>query len=154
MELSQRLVKQGVKVTFVNTDVTHKQVTSNALKKDGFADLIQLASIPDGLEPWEDRNDLCKLTKSILKTMPEKLEVLIETINKEDINKVTCIVADGCMGWAIRVAKRMGISRAVFWPASVCTLASVLSYQQLIDDGIINNKGDIINTCMSIYFII
>ncbi|KAL4568547.1 hypothetical protein LXL04_024161 [Taraxacum kok-saghyz] len=127
MELAQRLVKQGVKVTFVNTDVTHKQVTSNALKKDGFGDLIQLASISDRLEPWEDTNDHCKLTKSILKTMPENLQELIETINKEDGDKVTCIVADGCMGWAIRVAKQMGISRAAFWPASVCTPASALS---------------------------
>ncbi|CAH1413199.1 unnamed protein product [Lactuca virosa] len=141
MELAQRLVKQGIKVTFVNTDVTHKLVTSNSLEKDGFGDLMQMVSIPDGLEPWEDRTDLCKLSKSVLRTMPGKLEGLIETINEENSNKVTCIIADGCMGWAIRVAKKRGISRAAFWPASVCTLASVLSYQKLIDDGIINNNG-------------
>ncbi|KAI3699694.1 hypothetical protein L2E82_44137 [Cichorium intybus] len=99
-----------------------------------------MVSIPDGLEPWEDRNDLCKLTNSILRSMPGKLEDLIETIIKEDTNKVTCIIADGCMGWATRVAKKMGIRSAVFWPASVCTLASVLSFQKLIDDGIINNN--------------
>ncbi|CAI9276917.1 unnamed protein product [Lactuca saligna] len=141
MELAQRLVMQGIKVTFVNTDVTHKLVKSNSLEKDAFGGLMQMVSIPDGLEPWEDRTDLCKLSKSVLRTMPHKLEELIDTINEENNNKVTCIIADGCMGWAIKVAKKMRISRAAFWPASVCTLASVLSYQKLIDDGIINNNG-------------
>lgn len=74
MELSQRLVTQGVKVTFVNTEVNHKLVTSNWLDKDGFGDLIQMVSIPDGLEIWEDRSDLCKLSLSILQNMPQKLE--------------------------------------------------------------------------------
>ncbi|KAI3503256.1 hypothetical protein L1887_31695 [Cichorium endivia] len=141
MELAQRLVKQGIKVTFVNTEATHKLVTSNYVEKDGLADLMQMVSIPDGLEPWEDKNDTCKLNKSILQTMPGKLEELINTINKEDNNKVTCIIADDCMGWAIRVAKKMGIKGAAFWPASVCTLASALSFQKLIDDGIIDNNG-------------
>ncbi|KAL4568543.1 hypothetical protein LXL04_024157 [Taraxacum kok-saghyz] len=141
IELGQRLVNHGVKVTIVNTEVTHKQVISNALKKDGFGDLLQSVSIPDGLEQWEDRSDLCKLTNSILQTMPRKLEELIYTINKEDINKVTCIIADDCMGWAIKVAKKLRIKRAAIWPASVTTLASMLSSQKLIDDGIINNNG-------------
>ncbi|KAI3813254.1 hypothetical protein L1987_17974 [Smallanthus sonchifolius] len=140
MELAQRLVEQGIRVTFINTEVNHKLVASNWLDKDRFGHLMQMVSIPDGLEPWEDRSDLCKLTLSILQTMPRKLEELIETINKED-SKVTCVIADDCMGWAVRVAKKMGIRRAAFWPASVATLASMLSFQKLIDDRIINEKG-------------
>ncbi|KAI3713135.1 hypothetical protein L1987_71707 [Smallanthus sonchifolius] len=141
MELGQRLVEQGIRVTFVNTEVNHKLVTSNWLVKDGFGGLMQMVSIPDGLEPWEDRSDLCKLTLSILHTMPQKLEELIETINKEDNIKVSCVIADDIMGWAIQVAKKMGIRRAAFWSASVASLASVLSFQKLIDEGIINNNG-------------
>ncbi|GJW33789.1 hypothetical protein Tco_0121937 [Tanacetum coccineum] len=138
MELAQRLVKQGVNVTFINTEVNHKLVTSNWLDKDGFGDLMQMVSIPDGLQPWEDRSDICKLTLSILQIMSGKLEV---TINKKDGDKVTCVIADACMGWAIRVAKNMEIRRATFWPALVTTLASMLFFQKLIDDGIINNSG-------------
>nr|XP_043637191.1 UDP-glycosyltransferase 83A1-like [Erigeron canadensis] len=138
MELAQRLVQQGVKVTFINTDFNHKLVTSNRLPKDGFSGLLQMISVPDGLEPWDDRSDVWKFTTSILQTMPGKLEQLIETINKEENNKVTCIIADVCMGWAI---KNMGIRSAAFWPASVATLAAILSIPKLIDDGIINNKG-------------
>ncbi|XP_022023803.1 UDP-glycosyltransferase 83A1 [Helianthus annuus] len=141
LELAQRLVQQGVRVTFVNTDFNHERVTSNWLDKDSFGDLMQMVSISDGLEPWDDRSDIYKLTLSIMQTMPHKLEELIETINKEDSSKVTCVIADDCMGWAIRVAKKMGIRRAAFWPASVATLASFLSFPKLIDDGIINEKG-------------
>ncbi|KAK1438920.1 hypothetical protein QVD17_04733 [Tagetes erecta] len=141
MELAQRLVEQGIRVTFVNTDINHKLVKSNCLDKDGFGDQMQMVSIPDGLEPWEDRSDLCKLTLSILQTMPRKLEELIETINKDDQSKVTCIIADGGMGWAIQLAKKMGIKRAAFGPTSVATLASMLSIHKLIDDGIINKNG-------------
>ncbi|KAM0058258.1 putative trans-zeatin O-beta-D-glucosyltransferase [Helianthus debilis subsp. tardiflorus] len=148
MELSQRLLQQGIRVTFVNTDFNHKLVTRNWLDKESFGDMMQMISIPDGLEPWEDRSDLCKLILSIMQTMPHKLEELIETINKEESSKVSCVIADDCMGWAIKVAKKMGIRRAAFWPASVATLASMLSFQKLIDDGIINEKGE---TCMVIY---
>ncbi|PWA73290.1 UDP-glucuronosyl/UDP-glucosyltransferase [Artemisia annua] len=35
----------------------------------------------------------------------------------------------------------MGIRRVCFWPASVTTLASILSFQKLIDNGIINKSG-------------
>ncbi|KAJ9564304.1 hypothetical protein OSB04_000270 [Centaurea solstitialis] len=142
MELSQRLVAKGMKVTFVNTEVNHKLVTTNWLDQNGLAGgLMEMVSIPDGLEPWEDRTDLCRLTNSIFQIMPGKLEELIEKINKGDRCKITCVIADDSMGWAIKVAKKMGIRRAAFWPASVSTLASMFSFQKLIDDGIIDNNG-------------
>ncbi|KAL8229187.1 hypothetical protein R6Q57_014087 [Mikania cordata] len=100
LELAQCLVNQGVKVTFVNTEVTHKLVTSNGLE-EGFGDLLRMVWIPDGLEPWEDRSDICKLTLSILQTMPGMLEQLIETINHEESNKITHMIVDGTMGWAV-----------------------------------------------------
>ncbi|KAJ9540651.1 hypothetical protein OSB04_027157 [Centaurea solstitialis] len=145
LEFAQRLVKQGIKITFINTEVTHKLVASNWLEKDGFSDLMQMVSLPDGLELWEDRNDLAKQTEAIFQTMPAKLEQLINTINKEDDRKITCVIADVSMGWALPVAEKMGIRRASFWPASVVTLASILSFQTLIDDGIINHNGVPIN---------
>ncbi|XP_071703086.1 UDP-glycosyltransferase 83A1-like [Rutidosis leptorrhynchoides] len=142
MELAQCLVKQGVKVTFINTEVSHKLITSNWLEKDGFGELMQMVCIPDGLEPWEDRADICKLTRSMLKTMPSKLETLIEATNNEDGNdKITCVIADATMVWGVKVGNKLGIRTAIFWTASAATLASVLSIQKLIDDGIINHKG-------------
>lgn len=143
MELAQCLVTQGVKVTFINTEASHyKLVTSNCLDKDGLGDM-RMVSVPDGLEPWDDRSDLCKLGLSMLQTMPNKLEELIDKINEEDQSRVACIVVDDSLSWAVEVAKKMGIRRAVFRAASVATMVYILSYQKLIDDGIINKNGNI-----------
>ncbi|MFS7894640.1 putative 7-deoxyloganetin glucosyltransferase [Helianthus anomalus] len=76
LELAQRLVQQGFRVTFVNTDFNHKCVTNNWLDKDNFRDLMQMVSISDGLEPWDDWSDIYKLTLSIMQTMPHNLEPL------------------------------------------------------------------------------
>ncbi|KAI7735105.1 hypothetical protein M8C21_033764 [Ambrosia artemisiifolia] len=141
LELAQCLVAQGVKVTFINTEINHSLMTSNCVGKDGFGGLMQMVSLPDGIESSEDRSDIRKLNLSMLQTMPRKLEELIEKINKEDSSKVSCVIADDSMAWAIQVANKMQIRSAAFWPASVATLASILSFQKLIDDGFINEKG-------------
>ncbi|KAJ0830487.1 putative UDP-glucuronosyl/UDP-glucosyltransferase [Helianthus annuus] len=140
-ELGRQLVEHGAKVTVIITDAIHKAIMTNQLEKDDCDGLMQMVSIPDGLEPWEDRNDLGKLLGSIRKSMPSKLEQLIETINKQDDNKVTCLIADFWMAWALQVANKMGIGRAIFCPASAATLATMMSIPKLINDGFINNNG-------------
>ncbi|KAL4581999.1 hypothetical protein LXL04_006536 [Taraxacum kok-saghyz] len=117
MELMQLLVKQGL-----------------------LNDLPSLVSIPDGLGAGENRFDLGKLSDAIYRVMPEKLEELIERLNgNDDGEKVTCIVADTCMGWAFGVAKKMKIK--TFWPAAGVVLASLICIPKFIEDGIIDNKG-------------
>ncbi|XP_057492323.1 UDP-glycosyltransferase 83A1-like [Actinidia eriantha] len=142
LELSQCLVKHGFKVTFVNSEFNHNRVVNALSDKDHVRSHINLVSITDGLEPWEDRNDLGKLTEAILKVMPGKLEELIEQVNRSDNNKITCIVADGSMGWVLEVAERMQIiKRAAFWPAAVALFALGINVPELIDDGIIDSDG-------------
>lgn len=69
--------------------------------------------------------------------MPGELEKLIVRINgsQRDDNKVTCLVADLCIGWAIGVAEKMGIRTATYWPASAATLTCLLSIPNFIQDG-------------------
>ncbi|EEF36301.1 UDP-glycosyltransferase 83A1 [Ricinus communis] len=140
LELSQCLVKHGFEITFVNTDYNHKRVL-NALGNDFLGDQISLVSIPDGLELWEDRNDLGKLTEAIFNVMPGKLEELINRSNASKDKKITCIIADANNGWALEVAEKMNIRCAAFWPASAALLSSLFTVQKLIDDGIIDNNG-------------
>ncbi|KDP27230.1 hypothetical protein JCGZ_19929 [Jatropha curcas] len=148
MELSQRLAKYGFKVTFVNTEYNHKRVLNALENKDYVRNHISLVSIPDGLEPWEDRNDLGKLTEAFLKVMPRKLEELVDRINASETEKITCIIADGSMGWALQVAKKMKIRRAAFWPASAALLSLSLAIPTLIDDGVIDNNGSLLKNQM------
>ncbi|EEF36303.1 UDP-glucuronosyltransferase, putative [Ricinus communis] len=89
----------------------------------------------------KQRKDLGRLVEGIYQVMPGKLEVLINTINASEDEKVTCVIADESMGWALEVAKKMKIRRAVFWPASAAALCLLFSTQKLIDDGIIDNDG-------------
>ncbi|CAL5370725.1 unnamed protein product [Camellia sinensis] len=84
LDLMQWLYKQGFKVTFVNTEFNHtkvlnslsnKQTSNSSVVVDD--DNIDLVSIPDGLEPWEDRNDFKKLIEAISQVMPGNWEALI-----------------------------------------------------------------------------
>ncbi|KAI3784899.1 hypothetical protein L1987_44007 [Smallanthus sonchifolius] len=141
MEAARCFTSDGLKVTFVNMEFTHKQVMSAWSEKDGETDLMQMVCITDGLEPWDDRNDLRKWLEAMSRVGPSKLEDLIEGINKVDDEKITCIIADFCMGWAIRVAQKMGVKQATFCPSSAANLALAMSVQKLMEDEVIDSKG-------------
>ncbi|KAK4490740.1 hypothetical protein RD792_001443 [Penstemon davidsonii] len=141
MEVAQCLAENGIKVTFVNTDFNHNRIEKALQQKGDINELINLVSIADGLELWEDRNDLGKLTEAMIKLMPEKLETLIETINGTVSDKIVCIITDYGLGWALEVAKKMEIRRAAFLPASVALLTLAINVLKLVDDGIIDSAG-------------
>ncbi|KAK1359976.1 UDP-glycosyltransferase 83A1 [Heracleum sosnowskyi] len=144
MELSLQLVKKGFKVTFVNTEFIHKRVLSALSKEDSVGELINLVSIPDGMEPWEDRSDLGKLCQDIFRVMPGELEKLVKDIKRTDDNEITCIIADENLGWALEVAEKMKIKKAAFWPGSAAVLALIFSIPNLIQDGILDSDGTIL----------
>ena len=143
IELSQCLVNHGFKVTFVNTEFNHKRVmNARADKSHGKNDQINQVPISDGLELWEDRNDLGKLSEAIQRVMPVKLEELIEKINKGEGDKVTCVIVDESCGWALEVARKMQIRRVVaFWPASAAALEVQFCIPKFIQEGIIQKDG-------------
>ncbi|XP_031257640.1 UDP-glycosyltransferase 83A1-like [Pistacia vera] len=143
LEFSQCLVKHGFRVTFVNTEFIHKRVMDALQEQNYIGDEneIHLATIPDGFEPWEDRSDLGKLCEKTFTVMPGKLEELIEKINREEDEKIICVIADGTAGFPIQVAEKMKIKKAAFWPAAAASLKLLYDTQNLIDDGVIDNEG-------------
>ncbi|KAK3006470.1 hypothetical protein RJ639_017749 [Escallonia herrerae] len=140
MELAQCLAKHGFKITFVNTENTHKRVVDALEGKDTLGGQFSLVSISDGLEPWE-RHVPGKLSAAIFRVMPGKIEELIQETNKSEDEKITCIIADQSFGWAMEVGVKMGIQRVAFHPAAAAILALGFSIPKLIDDGVINNDG-------------
>ena len=58
MKLSRKIVDHGIKVTFVNTEFIHAKVTASMVVKSEEKSPIRLVSIPDGLEPGDDRKDV------------------------------------------------------------------------------------------------
>ncbi|XP_044467364.1 UDP-glycosyltransferase 83A1-like isoform X2 [Mangifera indica] len=141
--LSRHLVKHGCRVTFINTEHTHSRVINGLQEKSCIGDEneIRFLSIPDGLEPREDRNDLSKVYDKIIQVMSEKLQELVEKINREEDEKIFCLILDGCAGFTIPVAEKMKIKKVAFWPPAVASLALFNNIPKLIDDGIIRTDG-------------
>ncbi|XP_062150713.1 UDP-glycosyltransferase 83A1-like [Alnus glutinosa] len=146
MRFSRELAKHGFKITFVNTDYIHKRVVS-AMPEEGMRRLmdsnINLVYVPDGLDSYDERKNMGKLTAALLQNMPARVEELIQGINASNghDDNITCVLADGAMGWAVEVANKMGIRGAIFWCAAAAALALQMSLPRLIDDGILNGDG-------------
>ncbi|CAK7355693.1 unnamed protein product [Dovyalis caffra] len=142
MELSQCLVGYGIKITFVNTEHNQERIgNASAWKMKGhIGDLIHLVSFSDGLESAEDRNKPGKRSETFLRLMPRKVEELIERINASDSNKISCILADQTIGWALELAERKVIKRAAFCSASAAMLVQGFSIPKLIEYGMIDRK--------------
>ncbi|TKY50188.1 UDP-glycosyltransferase 83A1 [Spatholobus suberectus] len=124
MTLSQKLVERGCKVIFVNSDFDHERVVGSLADQQHSLDesLLKLVSIPDGLGPDDDRKDLGKLCDAMLSTMPAMLEKLIEDIHLNSGERISFIVADVSMGWALDVGCKLGIKGALLCPASAAIL--------------------------------
>ncbi|KAK6117425.1 hypothetical protein DH2020_048834 [Rehmannia glutinosa] len=149
LEFSRWLAKHGIKVTFVNTEFNHKRILKSLSESDNIQEVLTMVSIPDGMEPWEDRRDLAKITEAIFRVPPVELESLIEKINREEGgDKITCVVADATMAWALEVAEKLEIKRAAFWTAAAVVLAVSLNIPKLISDGIMDGDGRILKDQM------
>ncbi|QHN83694.1 hypothetical protein HN51_060119 [Arachis hypogaea] len=141
MILSHKLVDHGCNIIFVNSDFNHKRVVRSMDNNNESSSPIKLVSISDGLGPDHDRVDLGELCDSMLRTMPSELEKLIEDLQMNEGIKVTCVVADVFMGWALEVASKMGIKGAFFWPTAASLFVLQYNASNLVADGILDSDG-------------
>lgn len=139
MELADRLLGNGFAVTFVNTEFNHRRVL-DAAGASSSGSRLRLVGVADGMEDGEDRDNLVRLNAAMQEAMPPKLEALLDG---EDggLGKVTCVVVDVGMSWALDGAKRRGLPAAAFWPASAAVLAVIVGAEKLIRDGVIDDDG-------------
>ncbi|KAJ4808722.1 hypothetical protein LUZ62_021288 [Rhynchospora pubera] len=140
MHLSHFLVDNGFKITFVNTEDSHNRIVSAGAHADRF----HMISIPDGLGPEELRFGP-RLVDAIEYNMPSELENLIRKINDEGNEKITFLIADGGMGWAVEVAERLGLRSVVFSPHSASFLAIYLNIPKLRETGVVDENGSVKN---------
>ncbi|XP_072061517.1 UDP-glycosyltransferase 83A1-like isoform X3 [Arachis hypogaea] len=149
MILSHKLVDHGCNIIFVNSDFNHKRVVRSMDNNNGSSSPIKLVSISDGLGPEHDRVDLGELCDSMLRTMPSELEKLIEDLQLNEGIKVTCVVADVFMGWALEVARKVGIKGAFFWPAAASVFVLQYNASNLVADAILDSDGGtLLSRCM------
>ncbi|XP_028752060.1 UDP-glycosyltransferase 83A1-like [Neltuma alba] len=147
MILSNKLAQHGLRITFVNSDFNHRRVVK-AMNEEEEAEKkkrklpVELASISDGMGPEDDRNNVAKLMLAILRTMPSELEKLIEGINGRG-DRITCVVADVKMGWALEVSHKLGIKAAVICPTTAAVFALELHMPKLIQHGLMDSNETI-----------
>ncbi|OMO75766.1 UDP-glucuronosyl/UDP-glucosyltransferase [Corchorus olitorius] len=108
--------------------------------KVGAEGSIHLVSIPGGLEADSDMN-LGTLTDAISRVMPGKLKEFINKMNRLEDDKITCVIADVNMGWAVDVAAELGIPGAAFWPASALMIDLIFTTNKLLGDHVIDEYG-------------
>ncbi|KAI4354963.1 hypothetical protein L6164_003782 [Bauhinia variegata] len=146
MQFAKILHRKGFYITFVNTEYNHKLYLSSLGPQfiNGKPD-FRFEAIPDGLPPAAEGFDATQnvpiLCNSTRKTCygPFK-ELLLKLQSSPDVPPITLILADGNIGFAVKVARDLGIPDAQFWTASACGFQAYAQYEELIQRGIVPFK--------------
>ncbi|XP_050223448.1 UDP-glycosyltransferase 83A1-like [Mercurialis annua] len=138
MKLAHKLACHGSKVTVLTTEFLHERIKTVVTGDNkGF---VRIVSVPDGLPKEDDRKDEMLVTRSIFTVMPGYLAKFIN--EQENEEKLTCVIADSIFGWALEIAEKMGLKKAIFFTAAPGALAMILHIPRLIQAGIIDpNDG-------------
>ncbi|CAN1312330.1 UDP-glycosyltransferase 83A1 [Linum perenne] len=146
MKLAHNLTNFGINVTIINIETIHEKIIRAMPKEAEQSQMlgrVRLVGVPDGLLSELDRNDPVKQIDRQARVMPAKLRSLVDGINVDEM--VVCMVADTSLAWAFSEARAIGIKTAAFSPVSAANLALVLHMPTLIDAGIIDENGFLIN---------
>ncbi|KAM0840776.1 hypothetical protein ACQ4PT_059429 [Festuca glaucescens] len=105
---------------------------------------LRLVAVSDGIEDAGEHQNLVLLNTAMQVANPPQLEPLLDG-DGEGLGKVTCVVVDVAMSFALDVVKRRGITSAALWPASAAVLWTMVNAGKLIRDGVINDDGAPLN---------
>ncbi|MFS8018580.1 putative 7-deoxyloganetin glucosyltransferase [Helianthus anomalus] len=145
MKLAKLLHSHGFHITFVNTEFNHRRLIRSKGPESvkgvpGFC----FETIPDGM-PHSDRDAtqdvpmLCDMTR---KTCLGPFKELLCRLNLTDgVPKVSCVIGDGVMSFAIKGARDLGIPEVQFWTSPACAFMCFLHYREFIKRGIVPFKG-------------
>ncbi|XP_019079486.1 7-deoxyloganetic acid glucosyltransferase isoform X1 [Vitis vinifera] len=149
LKLAELLSLAGLRITFLNSDYTHSRLLRYTNILDRFTRYagFRFQTISDGLPldhprtgvQLKDMFDGMKAT-----TKPLFREMIMSWCRSSD--PVTCIIADGIMGFAIDVGNEVGVPTISFRTSSPCAFWAYFSLPQLIEAGEVPFKGLCMNT--------
>ncbi|CAN1312328.1 UDP-glycosyltransferase 83A1 [Linum perenne] len=149
MKLAHNLTNFGINVTIINIETIHEKIIRAMPKEAEQSQMlgrVRLVGVPDGLLSELDRNDPVKQIDRQARVMPAKLRSLVDGINVDEMEEqFSCVIADVFLVGAFAVTKEFGIKLAVLSTASMENLAVTLRIPQLIDAGIIDENGSMLN---------
>ncbi|KAI4305814.1 hypothetical protein L6164_029157 [Bauhinia variegata] len=146
MQLSKLLHIKGFHITFVNTEFNHRRLIRSLGPEfvKGQPDFL-FETIPDGLPPSDAdaTQDVSPLCDSTRKNCFAPFKELLKNLNSSsEVPPVSCMIADGIAGFAIKAAIELGIRNVQFWTASTCGFQGYLQYDELVKRGIIPFKDE------------
>ncbi|KAK7333808.1 hypothetical protein VNO80_30587 [Phaseolus coccineus] len=146
MKFANFLHCMGFHITYVNTEFNHNRFVRShgADFVKGLPDFV-FEAIPDGLPPSDKdaTQDVPMLSDATRKNCygPFK-DLVLKLKSSENVPPISCIIADGVMGFASKVAKDLGIPEVQIWTASACGFVGHLQYHDLIQRGIVPFKDE------------
>ncbi|KAK7401217.1 hypothetical protein VNO78_12540 [Psophocarpus tetragonolobus] len=146
MQLAKLLHCVGFHITFVNNEFNHNRFVRSHGPDfvKGLPDFT-FETIPDGL-PLSDKDatqDIPALCESTRKNCYGPFKELVVKLNScSEVPPVSCIIADGIMGFARRVARDLGIQEVSLWTASACGFVGYLQFEELVKSGILPFKDE------------
>lgn len=148
-QLAKILHYRGFYITFVNTEYNHRRLLKSLGSdfQDRLPPKFRLETIPDGLPPQSDDDDVTQDLASLCLSIPKNCSApfcnLISRLNDDvDVPPVTCIVADGAMTFTLDAAKQFGIPDVFFWTTGAAAYLGFTQFKHLIQRGYIPLKGN------------
>ncbi|KAL6633520.1 hypothetical protein ACP70R_026191 [Stipagrostis hirtigluma subsp. patula] len=147
LQLAKVLHSRGIFITYVNSEYNHRRLLrSRGAGSLAGLDDFRFETIPDGLPPAENDDvtqDIPSLCVSLSRNGPAPLRDLLARLNGASGRPpVTCVIPDGFMTFAQRVANEMGIPALVFMTTSACGFMAYLQFFELIERGYVPLKDE------------
>ncbi|KAI4369051.1 hypothetical protein MLD38_017542 [Melastoma candidum] len=146
MQLAKLLHSRGFHITFVNTEFNRDRLLRSK-GPEAIRDMpgFRFKTIPDGVPP-SNPNATQSVTELLYYTKKHSVAPLRELLKKlnseEGSPRITCVISDGIMCFAIKVARELGIPEVQFWTASACGLLAYLQFGELVKRGIFPLKDE------------
>uniref|UniRef100_A0ACD6A7Y6 Uncharacterized protein n=1 Tax=Avena sativa TaxID=4498 RepID=A0ACD6A7Y6_AVESA len=137
MELSCKLAEHGIEIDFVNTKYNHDLILGAMADERAIPDGIRMISIPDDLGPEDDHADIGKFVRDLPAAMSGRLEEMIRS------NKIKWVIVDVSMSWALELATKAAARAASFSTYSAAVFALRVNLPKLIDDGVLDENGNV-----------
>lgn len=149
LQLARLLHRRGFHVTFVNTEHNHRRLAQTIENAAGMG--FRFEAIPDGLPPPSDSGhnddvtqDIAALCLSTTKNSAAPFRALLSRLKENDDGTppVSCVIADGVMSFAQRVAEEVGVPALLFWTTSACGFVGYLHFAELVRRGYVPLKDE------------
>ncbi|KAI3980255.1 hypothetical protein MKX01_035372 [Papaver californicum] len=154
LKLAEILCLSGINVTFVNTQQNHTRQLSFANFHSRFGQFpgFRFETVPDGLSDDQHHSAGFCSSQDFITDMFNRVENVIKpgfrellTSNSFKSNArgpVSCIIADGVLGFAIDVAEELGIPSISFRCISACCTWIYFCSPKLVENGDIPFKDE------------